>query len=376
VPGIFEPFPISGLYPNPLDGSFSPDDLRVQLVDGGVHDNLGLEALRERGCTHYVVSDASGQMLDQAEPETWLGAVIGRSSSILMDRVRELQLARLFDANPGRVAVMHLRHDLAPLSVRPLAEGEAPAPKARPAGGCTAYRVEQEAQRLLAEMRTDLDSFTDVEAFALMADGYRMTSWTFECLPMPSQWPSFEPSAACRSWRFAALFPKLAAPEAPLLRQLEIACDRLFKLPELDSRVQYAAKVVTGLLILATVLGLSELYREMSFEQFPYDKVLFWVLLAIGVYPAYLGLRYASRKSEGLRWLMRPVGWIAAAGQICLAPALWLLAQSQLRLFNGLFLKQGRLETIGLSSAAAGLSPSSVPATTGPAGEGRSERAA
>ena len=132
VPGIFEPLPISDLYPNPLDGEFSPDRLRVQLVDGGVHDNLGLEALRERGCTHYVVSDASGQMLDQAEPETWLGAVIGRSSSILMDRVRELQLARLFDANPGRVAVMHLRHDLAPLSVRPLAEGEAPAPKPDP----------------------------------------------------------------------------------------------------------------------------------------------------------------------------------------------------------------------------------------------------
>jgi NTE family protein len=381
VPGIFEPFPISDLYPNPLDGMFSPDRLRVQLVDGGVHDNLGLEALRERGCTHYVISDASGQMLDQAEPETWLGAVIGRSSSILMDRVRELQLARLFDANPGRVAVMHLRHDLAPLSVRPLAEGEGSAPGKRPARGCTGYRVDQEAQRLLAEVRTDLDSFTDVEAFALMADGYRMTSWAFECLRMPSQWPSFDPSAVCRLWRFTGLLEKLEKPDAALTRQLEIACDRLFKLPKLDHRVQYAVKASAALLILGIVVGLTELYQgmeetEWSFEQFPYDKALFWLLVAIGVYPAYLGLRYASRKSKGLRWLMRPVGWIAAAGQICLAPFLWLLAQSQLRLFNGLFLAQGKLETIGLSSAAAGLSPSSAPAATAPAGGGRSERAA
>jgi hypothetical protein len=214
-----------------------------------------------------------------------------------------------------------------------------------------------------------------------MADGYQMTSWAFECLPMPSQWLSFEPSTTCRSWRFAGLFPKLEAPDPPLLRQLEIACDRLFKLPKLDTRVRYAAKALAGLLILGVAVGLTELYHgmeetEWSFEQFPYDKVLFWLLLAIGAYPAYLGLRYASRKSEGLRWLMKPVRWIAAAGQICLAPLLWVLAQSQLRLFNGMFLAQGRLETIGLSPAAAGLSPPSAPAATGPAGEGRSERAA
>ncbi len=56
-PGGFPPMQIHGLYP----------DLVVELTDGGVHDNQGIEGLLDRACTHVVISDGSGQMPDVAE---------------------------------------------------------------------------------------------------------------------------------------------------------------------------------------------------------------------------------------------------------------------------------------------------------------------
>ena len=86
VPGLFPPLAISGLY---------PDDIRVQLVDGGVHDNQGVGGLLDMGCTQFIVSDASGQMRDERQPTTSIPGVLGRANSILMDRVREEELFRL-----------------------------------------------------------------------------------------------------------------------------------------------------------------------------------------------------------------------------------------------------------------------------------------
>ncbi|MCH7619173.1 MAG: patatin-like phospholipase family protein [Candidatus Marinimicrobia bacterium] len=60
VPGLFPPLAISDLY---------PDDIRVELVDGGVHDNQGIQGLIDKNCTQFVISDASGQMKDELDPE-------------------------------------------------------------------------------------------------------------------------------------------------------------------------------------------------------------------------------------------------------------------------------------------------------------------
>ena len=155
-----------------------------------------------------------------------------------------------------------------------------------------------------------------------MADGYRMTSWAFECLPMPSQWPLLEPSAACRSWRFAALLDKLEKPDAALTRQLKIACDRLFKLPFAEARPPRAVRgpAPVALLILGIVVGLTELYSGngrcgVVLRAVPLRQ---GAVLAAARDRRLSGLsRSALRvaKAKGLRWLMRPVGWIAAAGR-------------------------------------------------------------
>jgi hypothetical protein len=47
-------------------------------------------------------------------------------------------------------------------------------------GLLTRYGISKDIQLDLAGVRTDLDSFSDVEAYALMTSGYRMTEWEFQ----------------------------------------------------------------------------------------------------------------------------------------------------------------------------------------------------
>ncbi|PGQ95017.1 patatin family protein, partial [Bacillus cereus] len=81
VPGIFAPLAISDLY---------DEKVRLQLVDGGVHDNQGIRGLLDKrlNCTHFILSDASAQLKDEREPNVQISNVIKRSNSILADNLR------------------------------------------------------------------------------------------------------------------------------------------------------------------------------------------------------------------------------------------------------------------------------------------------
>ena len=67
----------------------------------------------------------------------------------------------------------------------------------------TSCGIAKRVQALLASVRTDLDSFSDVEAYALMLSGYRMTESEF-VRRLPHFPPSTIASVAPR-WRFLAL---------------------------------------------------------------------------------------------------------------------------------------------------------------------------
>ena len=60
VPVMFEPMPMSGLYEN----------IDLQLIDGGLHDNQGIAALIEQECRNMIISDASGQLPTSKLAET------------------------------------------------------------------------------------------------------------------------------------------------------------------------------------------------------------------------------------------------------------------------------------------------------------------
>ena len=160
VPGIFNPLAIHDVYL----------DLVVELVDGGVEDNQGLQGLIDHDCTHLIVSDASRQMDDEEKPATTIVAVGSRVGSIAGDRIRDLQMIGLAGgARPH--AILDLRHGLRARAVRPIGCEE---PETEPAASKRAFGVAERIQRLLAAVRTDLDFFSKVEASSLELDGYRL----------------------------------------------------------------------------------------------------------------------------------------------------------------------------------------------------------
>ena len=75
-------------------------------------------ALLDLDCERMIVSDASGQMSDLANPSTRIPAAAGRASSIYGDRVREEQLNEAL-SRPGTVLV-HLRQGLPAEGFSPL----------------------------------------------------------------------------------------------------------------------------------------------------------------------------------------------------------------------------------------------------------------
>ena len=180
VPGIFPPLALHNLY------SAGDKEVVVELSDGGVFDNQGVDALYQHECSHLIISDASGQLEDQRIIGTKFFQVVQRSSDIMMDKIRSETLYRVhagYEANaalaqlpnlpPGmgdvvvlnenKVAgytLIHLRQDFPNSHENP----NFPEPVNSPEG--TVYR--------LSGIRTDLDAFSDTEAYALMYDGYQL----------------------------------------------------------------------------------------------------------------------------------------------------------------------------------------------------------
>lgn len=171
VPGLFEPLELPGLY----------RDTNVRLVDGGVYDNLGVASLAEQGCSVMIISDASGQLGADDDPA---GGVLGpllRSTSVMMGRIRGAEYDDLEARRRGRLlkgmAYVHLAQGLPSSDLDwtgCLDPGEQAAADAGDPN--TSYGIRREVQERLAGMRTDLDAFSDIEAFALMNSGYHAMS--------------------------------------------------------------------------------------------------------------------------------------------------------------------------------------------------------
>ncbi|MFN0171141.1 MAG: tetratricopeptide repeat-containing protein [Bryobacteraceae bacterium] len=172
VPGLFDPLVFPDLY----------EGKTVRLVDGGVYDNQGVASLLEQDCNVMIVSDASGQMDSQDHPSGGRVGVPLRSSSISMARVRQAQYreldARRRSGLVKQLTFLHLKKDLDadPIDWRECQDPHEASDDARPVarrGVLTLFGIQKPVQRLLSALRTDLDSFTEVEAFALMTSGYR-----------------------------------------------------------------------------------------------------------------------------------------------------------------------------------------------------------
>jgi NTE family protein len=223
VPGLFPPMAVSDLY----------QDHRVQLVDGGVYDNQGIAGLLDpdHPCSDFVISDASGQSEADDNPDSGVPAVLSATTSVLTSRVREEMVNDLIstrDDKTRHVAYFHLTRGL--LANQLSARGQQPADQIneRMRSGITPsaddYGVPATMQAAISKIRTDLDSFSDVEVDALEADAYLMSEKPLQELPEKYHCEMKE-----HEWTFKHMIDRLKKDDGIVLIHLEIARHLFFK---------------------------------------------------------------------------------------------------------------------------------------------------
>jgi len=210
VPGIFKPIEFDNLY---------RDNIKLSLVDGGVHDNQGLSTLYEQECNRIIVSDASGQMSEDPRPKSNAISASLRTNSILQERIRYSQFRDL-DARKksGVVRDYLLMHFTKGLSGKVISWQQCDDPYIRPDTedenrndeDSTNYNIRIGIQKLLAKIRTDLDAFHHTEAAALMYSGYSMTAREIETASsevfrMPTPQPGEAKIDFNKKWDFLSI---------------------------------------------------------------------------------------------------------------------------------------------------------------------------
>jgi len=341
VPALFDPLTLRDLYPGRT----------VRLVDGGVHDNQGVAGLLDEGCTLILCSDASGQMDDQDSPASHALGVFMRSDGILQDRVREAQYQDLAARESSHALqglfFIHLKAELDTDPIDWVDCREPSAPTSRPS--CTTYGVDRKIQRQLSAVRTDLDTFTEIESYALMASGYLMTDRRLRDLDadhrsagLPGGWAGYDVHAPRRNvWPFHPLLSVLAAdPDgsdrraSDLAKQLGASRSLFFKVWML---VPWLRNTAIGIAV-AALVGIAVWVHDNWDRTFAVDYRfgVGAIVTALGI--AVLGLLLPLAKA------LRPVAllrkWLATAGA---ATAGCLLAHVQLICLDPLFRRRGAL---------------------------------
>ncbi len=312
VPGLFHPLTISNLY----------DGITVQLVDGGVQDNQGVQGLFDEECTHLIVSDASVQLPDEEKPSGRVPGVMTRAMSIQADRIRDEQMTHV--AARGRpYALVHLRKGL---TGKVLAPGEPLAeaiPEREDAVHCTEFGVDPVTQKALARVRTDLDFFNDTEAFSLSADAYLMSAHALRGVGLEALCEDPEAPVDPGRWWFSPVVASLANPGAHFLGVLRSGRRSFFRLASYaltSSRVIRAAVV----LIVAALIAVAVIERDSLFGWLGDDQPV-WTAVAAFTIPAVILAAYMATGTRG--WARVPIDWLVGALiPVLLAPVLFVWA--------------------------------------------------
>lgn len=331
VPVLFPPVAVSGLHAE-----------RVQLVDGGVHDNQGVRGLTHpigegRALQQLVVSDASGQLKDAPKAPTTLVGVLKRTLDVYEDRLREEQLIHL-STPPHKATIVHLRSGLAARRL-PVATAQ----RAPPAPGVdesdassTAFGVDPNVQDALSLLRTDLDAFSDAEAHALAFDGYVMVQHALA--KDGEDAPKLDDEALRARWPFWAVKEAMARPPPQFLEHLRNGSRSTAKLLYQDRLTQ----------------GIVAAFALTLFVGAPFALAgLGWVPLGLGlgasaILAASIALLVAVASSEAVQdALVAPARFLLKGASLVGAFFFW-IAASAWRWANRRYLQRGRLDALGV----------------------------
>jgi len=339
VPVLFTPLPLFNLYPDDPQKK----KIELQLVDGGLHDNQGIASLLEQECSSMIISDASGQMSTTSEAEETALSVFFRADTILQERIRELQFrdikARASTAQIASLIKLHLKSDLQEKPVSWLTCTDPPRSiyndnfKDDP-NELTDYGVLRSTQQLLSEIRTDLDSFSDTEAWALMYSGYVQTHYQFERHDKGGQEP--KPIVKRSDWKFLQIKDHVTVPGKA--KEIEKVLTTAKKVPFKLIDLNLPLKIFSfGLLLAAGITFLyygilywkETIYFPIRVNAMVYALIVVFVGMFSKVLASVLNYKTRIRKKVLL---------------IVVALFAWISSNIYLILFNGLYNRSGKLK--------------------------------
>lgn len=248
LPGVFAPIKIDGLY---------PDDIQLQLVDAGVHDNQGIAGLLTFGCTDFIISDACRPLEFETRPDLRTDGLLLRVRSMLGDRLREEQLLRMLTGkHKNHTAFIHLRKNFPITTKHHLSDSDNSLSPDLPTTKLDSDKtgIDPKVQQLLARVRTHLDSFTNLEADSLMYYGYKLSEQTFDQTSF--QQVFIKKQANKINWNFLKIAPLMRQPTEDFLFQLKVATERFLKVFRLNSQVRTISLTVLFLVFLLILLGI------------------------------------------------------------------------------------------------------------------------
>lgn len=307
VPGLFDPIELNGAYAKGEN---------IKLVDGGVYDNQGLASLLDEECNLIICSDASGQFNDDDAPSSCRLSVIPRVNDSLMDRGRdqayELIKELLNDKKIDGLCILHLKQCFEIKECTP----KSCTPKVSTDIECVTGDIykdyDVEIQDALSKIRTDLDSFNDIEAYSLMYSGYTIMSKWFEAIKQTQPvWNNFK-TTALEDWSFLKIKQTMDDDKERVLEQLQESQKLFFKYnPFKTSKICLVCLVIVGIALLYLICNNIQVIVAL-------------VILGIGTYtvkPNYLYkvLKYATK------------------------PILWIVAIFNLKCLNEKYLEKGKL---------------------------------
>jgi len=204
-------------------------------------------------------------------------------------------------------------------------------------GDLLPYGVLKRIQAALAGIRTDLDSFSDAEAHALMASGYLMTRAYADGIRSFPQHPG-----TAHQWDFLAIESALGGRASTEKNQdhfeklLRVGAQRAFKVWSL-SKVLSAIAIALG--VAALVLLVWGWFLLPDGPLLPFDRM--WLASTVLGFAATLflskGLLVVIRYKTTVRKFLKDLG-IALVG--------WIGARIHLTLFDPLFLRKGSIQKV------------------------------
>lgn len=344
VPGLFEPVILKDLYP----------EATIRLVDGGVYDNQGVASLLEQDCSVIICSDAAGQLSTSGDPGGGVISPLLRTNSIMMHRVRGAQYqdlkARKTSSLLKGFAYMHLKQGMEGEQVDWL-ECQEPSKRRSDNDPYTPYGVRKDIQELLAGVRTDLDSFSDLESYALMTSGYMAADLALKNLPTMSMHQGGE-----HDWAFLKVAPGMTCEKTTgedykrLSEHLKASSMLFFRVWKLYRPLKIAA-LVGGVILLAGLaylwyshpdLTLSEHTWEWLKQSLTIGNILTTLtLMFLGIWLVNFAGRTADVAMQATRF--RETLYRIAVG-LSIGLVGWVGAFIHLHLFDRIFKKLGRVK--------------------------------